>query len=318
MHESILLPGKDASNQPGLWDSLQETLSGHRDAALAALKHIPAVMEAARQMLPGDTYRVLVSQENLHLLKEGMNGITKPWLKDASGRFVENVDLVRVGPDIAGALSSLATQAAFAQVNAKLQDIFRGVENLTDLVREVNRGLVTGAIDAIGPARALRDPTERRREMLSQCKVLATQLGGLAGQLKQDVAMMPPEQTGFWDGWGGSRVKEATSTADAVRRDLVVLTEGIRVLLSTYFELGELSAAEEAFKILRARIDEANLESAATRARLVPYDKNGAGLEQVLDRYATYMPALEEHVSLLASGNAPKLELTFTRNEVHV
>lgn len=176
MHDTIPLPGKDAADTPGLYGSLRETLFGHRHAALAALRHVPAVVEAAQQMLPGDTYRVLVSQEHLHLLKEGVDGITKPWLRDASGRFVENVDLVRMRPDVTGLLSSLAMQAALAQINAKLSDISRGVENLTDLVREVNRGRVAGAIDAIGLARALRDPAEQRREMLSRCGTLILEL----------------------------------------------------------------------------------------------------------------------------------------------
>ncbi|MXP65949.1 hypothetical protein E0493_21615 [Roseomonas sp. M0104] len=316
MHDTIPLPGQDAADAPVLFGSLRETLSGHRDAVLAILRHVPAVVEAAQQMLPGDTYRVLVSQEHLHLLKEGTDGITKPWLKDASGRFVENVDLVRVGPDVAGALSGLAVQAALAQINAKLGEISRGVENLIGLVREVNRGRVAGAIDAIGPARALRDPVERRREMLSRCGALALELGGLAGQMKQDVAMMPPEQTGFWDGWWGSRIKEATGTAGAVRKDLVALAEGMRVLLGAYCELGEFPAAETTFRSLEARFREADLESAAARARLVPYDKSGGGLEQVLERYATNIPALGERVRLLASGNAPKLELTFTKEEM--
>lgn len=134
--------------------------------------------------------------------------------------------------------------------------------------------------------------------------------------MKQDVAMMPPEQTGFWDGWWGSRIKEATGAAGAVRRDLVVLVEGMRVLLGTYCELGEFSTAEATLRFLEARMREADLESAAARARLVPYDKSGGGLEQVLERYTASIPALRERVCLLASGGAPKLELTFTKEEM--
>jgi hypothetical protein len=58
--------------------------------------------------------RVLVSEEHVHLLREGADGIVKPSLRDAQGRFVENADLIRVPSDFAGAIAAIAINAALA------------------------------------------------------------------------------------------------------------------------------------------------------------------------------------------------------------
>src|SRR5690349_19658443 len=97
----------------------------------------------------GSLYRVLVSEQHAHLLREGPDGIVKPFLRDAHGQFVENINLIRVPPDIAGTITSIAMQAALTEISAKLEMVITIVDNLSELVRLANQGILQGAIHSL-------------------------------------------------------------------------------------------------------------------------------------------------------------------------
>jgi hypothetical protein len=80
-----------------------------------------------------------------------VNGTWKPYLRDASGRFVEYVDLVPITPDVAGTLNAVTVQAALMEISAKLDVVIQNVENLAALVRLANRGGLQGG--AVGKGR---------------------------------------------------------------------------------------------------------------------------------------------------------------------
>jgi hypothetical protein len=111
---------------------------------------------------------------------------------------VENIDLIRVPPDFAGAITNIAVQAMLAEISAELEMVVTAVENLTDLVRTANRGGLQGAIDALEVARRLRDVGERRRQVLDACQQVLGELGSVIEQIRMEVTQMPSEDSGFW------------------------------------------------------------------------------------------------------------------------
>ena len=164
----IILPSDAVAQRAGFSPELRETIRVIRRDVLTTLSQVPAFVSTAQKMArEGGLYRVLVSEEHVHLLREGADGIVKPFLRDAHGQFVENVDLIRVPPDIAGAITTIAVQAALAEISAKLDMVVTAVDNLTELVRTANRGGLQGAIDALEVARRLRGTNERRRQILA-------------------------------------------------------------------------------------------------------------------------------------------------------
>src|SRR5260370_4128961 len=103
---------------------------------VATLRQVPAFVSAAQKMASeGCFYRVLVSKEHVHFLREGADGIVNPFLRDAQGRCVENVGLIRVPPDFAGAIAAIAINAALAEISATLDVVAKTVENLAELMR---------------------------------------------------------------------------------------------------------------------------------------------------------------------------------------
>ncbi len=95
-----------------------------RLVALRLLSSLPELTGVIRKLTPGETFRVVLSAKNAHLFQMAADGTHKPYLRDA-GRFVENVDLVRVGPDFAGAVLNLSLMMNMAMIAARLDAIER-------------------------------------------------------------------------------------------------------------------------------------------------------------------------------------------------
>jgi hypothetical protein len=312
----IILPSDAVAQRAGFSPELRETIRVIRRDVLTTLSQVPAFVSTAQKMArEGGLYRVLVSEEHVHLLREGADGIVKPFLRDAHGQFVENVDLIRVPPDIAGAITTIAVQAALAEISAKLDMVVTAVDNLTELVRTANRGGLQGAIDALEVARRLRGTNERRRQILAACQQVLRELGAVAGQLTEAVKQMPSAAAGFWVGWDGDRVIKAEREYVRVRGDFAVVAEGLQRIVGAYLELGEFASAAEAFTRVSTKIN-ASIRQAAETARLLPYSNGGKGPERIFEDFLKGKPIAEGRLQALAEGLRPALSLLFDPSEL--
>jgi hypothetical protein len=312
----IIVPSEAAAQSAGFSPELCETIRVIRRDVIATLRQVPAFVSAAQKMASeGRLYRVLVSEERVHLLREGADGIVKPFLRDAHGQFVENVDLMRVPPDLAGAIAAIAINAALAEISAKLDVVAKTVENLAELIRVANLGALQGAIDALEIARQLVNADRRREQMFDACQEIVVQLGVIAGQIAAHVKEMPSENTGFWTGWNQDRIPAAEKAYARVRDDFAVLLEGLQRTVAAYLELGEFAAAAKAFSLVCNRID-ASPRLAADRARLLPYPNEGERPERIFEDFLVGKPTAEARLQALAGGVRPALALVFDWAEV--
>src|SRR5579863_4361699 len=84
-----------------------------RQHVLRLLTNVPTLVDAVRKLSAGDVFRVVMSKENAHLFKQGVDGFYKPFLHNGKN-FVENVDLRRVSPDYLSAVSNVALMVNMA------------------------------------------------------------------------------------------------------------------------------------------------------------------------------------------------------------
>ncbi len=292
--QPISLPSADAAKRAGFGEQLLAAAAAHRTKLLRLLRQVPGFLDAVQKVTShGGLYRVLVSNENANLLREGADGIVKPFLR-RGGRFVENVDLVRMPPDIAGAVAILAIQAVLTEISVKLDQIKNGVDNLTLLVAQANQGGLKGATTALEAAHQLSDAGERRIQMLTASGQVVLQLGTVIGQMGAHIQQMPAAETGFFDGWDGDWEEQAAKAHGRVRGDFAVIAEGMRCVLGAYWDLAEFKAAYVAFERISGQLDAAGLAKAVERARLLPYVKVSVAPEQIFAQFIAARPRIEE------------------------
>lgn len=272
---------------------------------------MPGFVATAHKLAHDDRlYKILVSKENVALLREGADGVTKPFLR-RNGRFVENVDLVRMPPDVAGAAAVLAVQAALTEISAKLDRIARDVADLDHKITAVNRGALRGALNALDVAGRLEDPGERRGETFAACREVVVQLGVVTGQLGAHIRRMPPAETGLWDGWDAGWLEEARGAYDRVRDDFAIIGEGLHRVVDAYWQHAEYASARTAVSRVCADLDVAGLDTAARRARLLPFDAAPGGPERVFRTFRLARPRLETRLRDMAAGAVPEVQTGF-------
>jgi hypothetical protein len=302
----IFISSDDAARGADFSSETQETMRTIRREAIALLRQIPAVVSAARSLAgAGNLYRVRVSKENVHLLREGLDGVVKPFIRGMDGKFVENVDLIRVPPQIAAEISNIMTQAALAEVNAKLDILANKVDNLAELVRLANRGALEGAIHGLEVAQQLNHKDQRQQQILDACQHLFVQLGQVIGQMAAHVNQMPSADIGFWSGWK-DQVADAEKAYAVAGGDFAIVLDGLQRIVASYLEVGQNAAAARAFSLICGKLD-AILRRAADRSRLLPYPADGDGPESAFQDFLLGRPTVEARLDALAAGVRPSL-----------
>lgn len=273
----------------------EEADAPKRQEILKFLASLPGFMKTVRALSSPGTFRVIMSAENAHLFQQAADGTFKPFLREG-GKFVENVDLIRVAPDYAGALANVSMMANMATIAAKLESIEIGVRNVSRLLSDTKRGEVRAAIDALAEARAWEDPAERRDEIRSAARTLRISIGALSGQLKSHITAMPEPETGWLQGFFVNGISKATDAFDDVNADIALLIPGISALLRAYDELNEPAVAREAIERILASITEAKLPDAARKARLVPFEINAPPPEARIASLIDSVPLMRSHL----------------------
>jgi hypothetical protein len=276
-----------------------------REQFRAVVQHVPDLFDALKDMNNSDDlYRAVISKKNLHLLREGADGIIRPALKGSKGRFVENVGLVKVKPDAWGGIASVAMQATLAEFSEKLNQIIEGIENLEQLVREANGGKLQGMINALESQRCLKVSSERRVQMLLACHGLEAEIGRMSGQLRSAISTMPEPADGFLQRLKSDGGKSAQKAWSQVHNDCAVIAKAIKPLIEAYQELDEHTSAHNAFtQISNSLVKE--LRIAENRARLLPFPSKGLAPETQLKRAIEGLEMTQENLELLAAGIIP-------------
>jgi hypothetical protein len=270
-----------------------------RNYALDIISRMPSLVASIRRLSKGSVFRVVMSEKNAHLFKQGKDGFWKPFLHDGK-KFKENVNLAKVPPDCGQMVTDLALQVNMAVIAIKLEAIEIGVQNIARLIANTQRGKVKGRLDALAAAQALVDPVERRGQMISACRELIAEVGALTGQLKSHVIAMPTETTGLLDGFFGSGLDRAKSAYEEVEYDVSALIQAVNAFLSACRYIREAAFAREALTRIISGLKEASLSDGARKARLVPVANQGIPPEQQL---MNFLDAVElmDHRLLVSS-----------------
>jgi hypothetical protein len=125
-----------------------------RQKVIQILRQIPSILEGAKKLSEGKTYKAYISPAVLERIKDGSarlakrdNGYFAANILDAeTGRTIHNASLVEVTPDLLNSLDQLAIQQTLANIvnrlaviDEKITDVLQGQFN--DRLAEVESGI---------------------------------------------------------------------------------------------------------------------------------------------------------------------------------
>lgn len=151
-----------------------------RQKVIQILRQIPSILEGAKKLSEGKTYKAYISPEVLERIKDGSarlakrdNGYFAANILDAeTGRTIHNASLVEVTPDLLNSLDQLAKQQTLANIvnrlaviDEKITEVLQGQFN--DRLAEVESG-----IHIYEQAVVASDPDVRRELIVSAIQKL--------------------------------------------------------------------------------------------------------------------------------------------------
>lgn len=151
-----------------------------RQKVIQILRRIPTILDSAKKLSEGKTYKAYISPEVLKRIKDGSarlakrdNGLLGANILDAkTGRIIDNASLMEVTPDLLSSLSQLVTQQTLANIVQRLEVID---EKITDVLQgQVNDRLaeIESGIHIYEQAVVASDPDIRRELMVSAIQKL--------------------------------------------------------------------------------------------------------------------------------------------------
>lgn len=151
-----------------------------RQRVIQVLRQIPAILDGAKKLSEGKTYKAYIAPEILGRINDGSarlanrdNGLFGANILDVeTGKIIHNASLMEVTPDLLSSLNQLATQQTLANIvhrlevlDEKITDVLQG--QINDRLAEVESG-----IHIYEQAVAASDPDVRRELTVSAIQKL--------------------------------------------------------------------------------------------------------------------------------------------------
>ncbi|MCA9950455.1 MAG: hypothetical protein KDE48_12470 [Anaerolineales bacterium] len=150
----VIQPGSEIILHTALPSELMVFDEEKRQKVIQVLRQIPAILDGAKKLSEGKTYKAYIAPEILGRIKDGSaklahrdNGLFGANILDVeTGKIIHNASLVEVTPDLLNSLNELATQQTLANIvhrlkviDEKITDVLQGQFN--DRLAEVESGI---------------------------------------------------------------------------------------------------------------------------------------------------------------------------------
>lgn len=219
-----------------------------RQKVIQILRQIPAIVDVAKKLSEGKTYKAVIAPEVLKRIKEGSaridkkgNGLIAARVRDVkTGLLIDNFDFKEVTPDLLNSLNQLATQQTLANIvhrlevlDEKINEVLQG--QINDRLAEIESGL-----HIYEQAIVASDPDVRRELLVSAI----TQLNDGRNKLIKSanisfIDKLPRDRLGkfftpYWD-----MNKHVQSKAELVWKEAHAIVKASRYLVMSYSALNE-------------------------------------------------------------------------------
>ena len=235
-----------------------------------------------------DYYKKLIDEGKVRLVTD-KKGEILPNLYDENG-LVGLVRLERkdIPKDLTPSLQHLETQAALATVLSELQNISAGIEQLKAELQNDRLALVDSALDKLNQARTIQDSRLRSEYVLMAVSS--------ATDAKHTLMRNFAEHKGFIEANSGKNMlamavdafqnKDTSPAAADALRDLVAITNAVRVECEGHIMLGNMDAAKESLTEFRRFVEVNDLTNRDTLLRIGMSVRDDGKLLSVVDQFS--------------------------------
>ena len=304
------------SNRAGSSVSDKELREG-RQGFLRELRCVPGIVQAAKELKPGEVYKIVSFPDGGKLYKDAAGNFKGVFYKD--GKILEHTKFQAVRPSLVKAATAVGSQILLISIAMQLNRIEKNISKIftefhNDRIAEINAGvnLYSQAINAASP--------EVRERMIAEAvSVLNTGIEKSLRSLKQQIADAPDDSIGFFDNWVSNKAEKSEDAFRLADESFHTCLLGIQTLADCYASIGEPLPAAHALRTYIGRIDSCDIASAARKARLVPSSTGKTHAEQPWNAYLEHRTCFDQKIAeceMLANDEFDRIEIEVKPEEL--
>ncbi len=264
---------------------LTSSFNDRRSALISELRCISGIPEIASRMKPQELYTIVLKPDgNAYMQTDSVGNYQAVWRRK-DGKIVQHTRLKAVKPSVVKALNAVGTQVILISIVMQLNRIEKRLTNIekefhNDRISEIKNGinLYHQAIEVNSHDTRLTLVSDAITELNRGIEKTLT-------SLKQQIENTPDIKIGFFDNWGSNKSSEANEKFKLAEESFYVSLMGIQTLTECYAIIDEPRAASVALEQYIEKINSCGIETAAKKARLVPYNKNSVLPEIMWESY---------------------------------
>ena len=298
-----------------------------RQRVIHLLRQVPAVVEVMDKLVRDKTYRVVIPPEVLKQLKKGAagwdhrtGGLLGVTIRDnETGKFVCQVSLKEISPELLSSINQLAIQHALAEIVQRLEVIDQKITDVLQGQRNDRLAIVKSGVDIYQQAIEATDLETRRQLLVSAIGQLNEGRQRLILTLETDAQFVDKIPRKSWLLMLQSIVRDIPQHIERksidVQKAFQATLIASHVLILAYQELGEQKALRISLQPLEETVREVGARGAQI-ARWLPYDASNPpeelwhrSLMQLADGIAYASEQLE-------GAKLAPVEITFTPLEI--
>jgi len=271
----------------------------NRKSVLDELKYFSGIPEIVRNLNSDTLYKFVAIPEEGKLYKDAAGNLKGVFYKKDGG-ILEHAKLKAVRPNLVKAATTVGSQILLVSIALQLNRVEKSINRIfkefnNDRIAEVKSG-VTQFEQAM-----LTEDINTRSILIAQAiQSLNTGLEKTIKALESQIRQAPEPKNSFWDNWFTSKSKDAEEKMKDAEELFFVSLLGTKTLAECYAALNEPIAAESALKRFMSKINDADIETAFKKARLI--EAKGHNFPEVpWKTFINFKPEIEKNIELCKS-----------------
>lgn len=240
--------------------------SERRERALCELRTLSGIPELARGLKSDRVYRLVVPEGKV--LQKGKDGLYRGVVYRTDGKISQHAKFERVPPSLARVASAVGTQIMLVNISMQLNRVEEAITAVSVELHNDRIGDVLAGVQQFEVAMHMEAGSRRDGAIQNAIQSLTEGLVKITLELGSRIRELPEPTNTFWDNWGGSKSKLATSQLRLTEDAFKVAVHGASVLAECYAALEEPQAGVVAMTRCLENIYSSGIPKAAEKARL--------------------------------------------------
>lgn len=312
----IPLPTNVVSDYAGS-GTVDKALVERRQNLLHELRCIPGIIKAAKELKPGEVYKIVSFPEGGELYKDAAGNFKGVFYKD--GKILEHTKFQAVRPSLIKVATAVGSQVLLISIAMQLNRIEKNISKIfselhNDRIAEINSG-----ISQYKKAMSATSLETRKSLIVEAIPALTTGIKKSLKSLKQQIADAPDDNIGFFDNWTSNKADKSEEAFRLAEESFNTCLLGIQTLADCYASISEPLSAAEAIREHLNEIDKCNIKSASIKARLVPSAKGKPPAEEPWNYYLEHRDFFEAKITeceKLANDEFDRIEIEVKPEEL--